>query len=495
MGNQQITRRRFLATAAASSFACTYLPRRVWGANERFYVAGIGVGGKGAGEVADVTRAGGTFVALCDVDEDRAGKTFKKVPGAKRYTDFRVMLEKEKGIDAVTVSTPDHTHAIASLMAMALGKHVYCQKPLTHSIHEARLMARAAAYYKVQTQMGNQAHAGEPIRRAVELVRAGIIGPVREVHTWTNRPIWPQGQKALDERKRLADQPKPTGLAWDLWLGAAPKRPYNACYVPFKWRGWWDFGTGALGDMACHIMDMPYWALDLGAPLYVEAESSGKTMETGPDWSTITYQFAARKSVGGGTLGGAVGPVATVAQPPVKFVWYDGKKDGKQNAPYDLLARATEEAKSGGATEAKSNAKRRKRNRKPSSIDDPRSWDMVLVGDDGMMLFNRGSTKWIITPGTRVEKFADVPKTIRRVPNEDVEWLEACQGGPKALSSFDYSGPFTEMVNLGNLAVRLGQKIEWDAPAMRATNAPEADALIEPKRRKGWELPKVPSNS
>ena len=489
MYDQRISRRKFVATAA-SSFAFTYIPRCVWGANERFYLAGIGVGGKGAGEVRDLTRAGGRFVALCDVDGTRAGKTFKGFPDAKRYRDFRVMLEKEKGIDAVTVSTPDHTHTIASVMAMSLGKHVYCQKPLTHSIYEARVMAQAARYYKVQTQMGNQSHAGEPIRRAVELVRAGIIGPVREVHAWTNRPIWPQGQTALEERKRLAGKPKPADLDWDLWLGPAPMRTYNACYVPFKWRGWWDFGTGALGDMACHIMDMPYWALDLGSPLTVEAESGGQTTETGPYWSTITYQFAARGSVGGGKLGGAVGPKAAVEQPAVKYIWYDGSKDGKQNAPYDLLEKATEEARrtSAGRQVADSRGGRNKR-KTPSTIEDPKRWDMILVGEKGMMLFKRSSTDWMVTPGRRLEQFADVPKTIRRVSNEDVEWVEACKGGPKPLSSFDYAGPFTEMVLLGNLAVRLGKKIEWDAEALKATNAPEADELIRREYRKGWDLP------
>lgn len=480
MRSQRYSRRRFLGTAVASSVAFSYLPRRVWGANERFYVAGIGVGGKGAGEVRDVTSAGGTFVALCDVDESRAEKTFKQFPDAKRYADFRLMLEKEKGIDAVTVSTPDHTHAAASLMAMSMGKHVYCQKPLTHSIHEARLMTRAAKHFGVQTQMGNQAHAGEPIRRGVELVRAGIIGPVREVHAWTNRPIWPQGQAALDERRKLADQQKPNGLNWDLWLGPAPQRPFNKCYVPFRWRGWWDFGTGALGDMACHIMDMAYWALDLGAPDSVEAESGGLTDETGPLWSTITYQFPQRASVGGGELGGATGPQASVAQPPVKFVWYDGKRDGKQNAPYELLKRATAEASA--AADAQNQGDRDK-------IEDPGRWDLVMVGDAGMMLFRRSSTDWLVTPSSRLEAFSDVPRTIRRVRNEDVEWVEACHGGPKPLSSFDYSGPLTEMVLLGNLAVRLDQKIEWDAAALKATKAPEADELIQREYRSGWELP------
>jgi len=491
MRGQRISRRRFLGAAAASSFAFTYLPHRVWGANERFYVAGIGVGGKGAGEVRDVTAAGGTFVALCDVDQDRASKSFQGFPDAKRYTDFRVMLEKEKGIDAVTVSTPDHTHAVASLTAMSLGKHVYCQKPLTHSIYEARLMPRAAKHFGVQTQMGNQAHAGEPIRRGVELVRGGVIGAVREVHAWTNRPIWPQGQAALDERKRLEDQPKPAGLDWDLWLGPAPERPYNGCYVPFRWRGWWDFGTGALGDMACHIMDMAYWALDLGSPLSVEAESDGLTDETGPLWSTITYQFPARESAGGGEWGSATGPKSTVEQPAVKFVWYDGSRDGKQNAPYELLASATEEAAQSSANESSDEEGARRKKRDRGGIDNPGRWDLVMVGDKGLMLFRRNATDWIVTPASRLESLADLPQTIRRVPNEDVEWIEACKGGPKALSSFDYSGPLTEMVLLGNLAVRLGKKIQWDAESLKATNAPEADELIRREYRKGWDLPSI----
>ncbi len=494
MVQQQITRRSFLGLTA-SSLAFTYIPKRVWGANERFYVAGIGVGGKGAGEVTDITKAGGTFVALCDVDEARAAKTFSSFPDAKRYKDFRVMLEKEKGIDAVTVSTPDHVHAVASLTAMSLGKHVYCQKPLTYSIHEARVMEQAAKYYKVQTQMGNQAHAGEPIRRAVELVRAGIIGPVREVHAWTNRPIWPQGQAVLKERDRLAGQPKPEGLDWDLWVGPAPIRDYNACYVPFKWRGWWDFGTGALGDMACHIMDMAYWALDLGAPISVEAESGGQTKETGPDWSTITYQFAARRSAGGGDFGSSVGPKSAVETPALKYVWYDGNRDGKQNAPYELFARAVGEAAKAGAAEARPKPARpgktndKKKKKAAGATDSPGNWDVILVGDEGLMLFRRSSTDWIVTPSARAEQFADTPKIIRRVPNEDAEWIAACKGGPKPLSSFDYSSRLTEMVLLGNLAVRLGKKIEWDTVGLKARNAPEAEALIRRSYRKGWDLP------
>jgi predicted dehydrogenase len=492
MSDQKKMSRREVGAVAATAFAFTYIPRRVWGANDRIHVAGIGVGGKGSGEVKDITAAGGTYVALCDVDATRAAKTFQSISGAKIYTDFREMLEKEKGIDAVSVSTPDHTHAIAALTAMAMGKHVYCQKPLTYTIHEARLMAQAAARFGVKTQMGNQAHAGEPIRRAVELVRAGMIGPVREVHCWTNRPIWPQGQTALDERSKLSGQAKPTDLDWDLWLGPAKQRDFNACYVPFKWRGWWDFGTGALGDMACHIMDMPYWALDLGAPLSVEAESGGQTKETVPEWSTITYQFAARESVGGGTQGSAVGPNAMVRQPAVKFVWYDGMRGDRPNAPYDLIAGATEEARKSSTISPQQeppNEKSKKKKREGDSVDSPGRWDLCLVGDQGTMLFNRNSKEWLVTPGQRGIEFAKTPQSIPRVENEDVEWLTSIRGGPKALSSFDYSGPFTEMVLLGNLAVRLQKRIDWDAKAMKATNAPEADALIRTEYRTGWELP------
>ncbi|MDZ4850836.1 MAG: Gfo/Idh/MocA family oxidoreductase [Pirellulaceae bacterium] len=492
MASRKITRRKF-NVAASTAFAFTYIPKRVWGANDRFYVAGIGVGGKGAGEVKDITAAGGKFVALCDVDASRASKTFESFPDAKIYTDFREMLDKEKGIDAVSVSTPDHTHAIASLTAMAMGKHVYCQKPLTYTIHEARLMTRAAEHFKVKTQMGNQAHAGEPIRRAVELIRAGIIGPVREVHAWTNRPIWPQGAKALQDRIDLSKQPKPSDLDWDLWLGPAKLRDYNACYTPFKWRGWWDFGTGALGDMACHIMDMPYWALDLGAPVSVEAEAGGHTSEIGPEWSKITYQYAARQKVGGGTLGASVGPVAKVEQPAVKFVWYDGNRDGRPNAPIDLLAKATEEAKRTAPpnppAESDDAKSKKTKKRDAEGLDSPSRWDLIMVGDLGTMLFKRDSVQWIISPGSRALEFANVPVTIPRVENEDIEWIQSCRGGNKALSSFDYAGPFTEAVVLGTLAIRLGKKIEWDSKKLRSPNAPEADALIRSEYRKGWELP------
>jgi predicted dehydrogenase len=443
MSAPKYTRRQFVGATAASAFAFTYVPARVFGANERLNVAGIGVGGKGASDVGGAAEAGCNIVALCDVDQTRAAGTIKKFPDAKLYTDFRVMLEKRKDIDAVTVSTPDHTHAVAAVMAMRMGKHVYCQKPLTHSVHEARVMAETAAKYGVATQMGNQAHAGEPIRRAVELVRAGIIGPVHEVHTWTNRPIWPQGM-----REAAAPKPVPSTLDWDLWLGPAPWREYGDGYVPFQWRGWWDFGTGALGDMACHIMDMAYWALDLKAPSTVEAASEGGNAQSPPWWSTITYEFPARGD-----------------QRPVKFLWYDGYRGP--------------------------NGKESPQNLPPAEIlegEDPKRWGTVLVGEKGKMFFNRGRTDWLIKPESIFDSFAAPPMTLPRVENEDVEWVSACKGGPAALSNFGYAGPFTEMVLLGNVAIRVGKKVQWDAKNMSCPNAPEADKFLRREYREGWTL-------
>ncbi len=445
MNHHRHSRRTFLKAASTAAAVATFIPRTVWGAGEQVNVGCVGIGGKGASDVTGAAGAGGNIIALCDVDTKRRGpKIVEQFPKATFYHDFREMLEKEKNLDAVTVSTPDHTHVHPAVMAMRLGKHVYCQKPLTHSIWEARLMTDTARETGVATQMGNQAHAGEPIRRAVELVRAGMIGKVNEVHAWTNRPIWPQ---AVQEKP--AGEPVPETLDWDLWLGPAPDQPYSSAYVPFKWRGWWDFGTGALGDMGCHILDMPFWALDLKYPTSVEAQQEGNTPVSGPVWSTVTYTFPAGAN-----------------HNELKYVWYDGvSKQGGHTPPAEVLADAgmpPDEAVS--------------------------RFNLVMIGEKGKLYFNRGNTKWVTSPKSLSEQYTSTPVTLARVANEDVEWITACKGGPAALSNFSYSGPLTEFVLLGNLAVRAGQKIEWNGERMKATNCPAADQYIRRAYRKGWEL-------
>jgi predicted dehydrogenase len=310
--SRPFSRRRFIQTAAAAS-TTLILPRYVLGQgrdkspSDKLNIAGVGIGGQGAHDLAQFE--GHNIVALCDVDADYAGRTFARYPQARRHTDYRRMLEEQKDIDAVVIATPDHTHACIALAAMQAGKHVYCEKPLTHSVWEARQLPQAARENKVATQMGNQGQASEQSRRLCEMIADGAIGPVREVHVWTDRPsnglfneYWPQGIN------RPTDSPPvPSTLDWDLWLGPAPARPYHPAYLPFRWRGWWDFGTGALGDIGCHSLDPVFRALKLGRPDSVEASSTRVNGETFPLASMVTYQFPARE-----------------AMPPVKLVWYDG---------------------------------------------------------------------------------------------------------------------------------------------------------------------------
>ena len=443
-----MTRRRFIGVSAVTTFGFQVVPSRVFGANSRLAVAGIGSGGKGRADITGAAKAGADIVALCDVDESRAAAMFKTHAKAKRFADFRVMLEKMgKSIDACTISTPDHTHAAATSMAMKMGKHCYTQKPLTHDVYEARHLTRLAGETGVTTQMGNQAHAGEPIRRAVELVRAGIIGNVTEAHIWTNRPIWPQGMK---KRPVRADVPK--GLNWDLWLGSAAQRPYGEGYVPFSWRGWWDFGTGALGDMACHIMDMAWWSLELGSPTSVSARHGGNTDESAPNWAVIDYHFGYRGS-----------------RPPVKLVWYDGNKNGVQNAP---------SLETTGGVEMV--AKGRK------------GYGSMLIGDKGRMFFSRSGTGWRITGRDQDEVKQIELKTLKSLPRTKdnyVEWLNAVTGnGHKPLSRFEIAGPFTEMVLLGNLAIRAGEPVQWDAKELRSTNSEKANRFVRREYGPGWKL-------
>jgi len=407
--------------------------------DEKMNVACIGIGGKGRSDA--LAMAGENVVALCDV-EDRPPKVEKVLdayPTAKRYKDYREMLEEmDDQIDAVTVSTPDHTHFPATMMAISMGKHVFCQKPLTHTIWEARQLTEAARRHGVATQMGNQGHAGEGPRLLCEWLWAGAIGDVHEVHLWTNRPGTGWGISAGDDRP-TDKPPVPDTLDWNLWLGTAPWRPYHPLYVPEKWRSWWDFGTGALGDMGCHIVDATFWALDLGYPTSVNARSSSVNDETIPKWSIITYEFPRRGSM-----------------PPVKLVWYDGGK-----MP-----------------------------RRPAELESDRELDpsggQVIVGDKGTIVADATCHSPRIIPESKMRTFLRnrPPKTIPRSPGHVEEWVRACKGGAPAMSNFDYAGPLTEVVLLGNLAVRARKTIEFDPVSMRVANVPEANKYIRTKFRR-----------
>jgi predicted dehydrogenase len=422
------------------------------GPNAKLNVACIGTGGRGEASVKGTKDE--NIVALCDVDEKRlnaAGENHAK--GAKKYTDYRIMLEEQgKNIDAVTVGTPDHHHAPAAVRALRMGKHVYVEKPMTHNIYEARTLTQLAAEKKVATQMGNQGHSRNDRRRMVEALQQGIIGNVTEVHCWTNRPIWPQGI----ERPAKTD-PVPAHLHWDEWIGPAPMRPYvENVYHSFKWRGWWDFGTGALGDMACHIMDAAFWGLKLGYPVSAEAEGDPLSKETGPNWMIVRCQFPAR-----GTM------------PPLKFTWYDGGKLPPQQIAGPI--KLSEETKDGVKILAKNGN--------------------IIVGDKGTILVtDEQSGGWQVWADGKLIPHKDlkVEQTLPRVPKEmdghHDEWLRACKGGPKSLGDFSYSGPFTETVLIGIPAFRTGKKLEWDGPNMKATNCPEADQYIKREYRKGWEV-------
>ena len=425
-------RRDFLKTSAVAGvgfWVSTAAAEEKKNALESVRFAAIGIGGKGGGDTADAAKSG-DLVAICDVDESRLDASAKKYPKAKPFTDYRTMLEEMgKSIDAVTVSTPDHSHAPASAMAMRMGKHCFTQKPLTHTLHEARKLAEIAREMKVMTQMGNQGTAGGGLRTQAAQVRAGALGTVKEVHVWTNRPIWPQGGDSP------APAEAPANLKWDLWLGPMAERPFGKGYHPFAWRGFWDFGTGALGDMACHTLNMPFMALDLRDPIAVEAESSGHNKIMYPKWSVIKYWFPARGD-----------------RPAVTMTWYDG---GKRPAK-ELI---------GGM--------------------DPASSGSLIISEKGSLYSpgdNGGGGKFLGN--------AEQPKVeVAGSPGHFAEWVQAIKTGKQAMSNFpDYAGPLTETVLLGNLAVWAGKKVEWDAKNLKATNAPEVESLIRPEYRKGWTL-------
>lgn len=402
-------------------------------------VAFVGVGGRGGSDLNEATKAGCTAAALVDVDSVRLGTAAKKHPNARTFDDWRKMLdEMHNEIDAVLVATPDHNHAQVTMAAIRLGKHVYCEKPLTYEIWEARQIAEAARKYKVCTQMGNQHHSEDGLREQVDAIKAGIIGPIKEVHVWTDRPggWWPQ------PAKHMGEQAAPETLNYDTWIGPAAMRPYDPAYLPFKWRGWWDFGTGALGDMGCHLIDPPYWALDLDAPISVEAKCEGGTKETGPAWSMIEYHFAAKRE-----------------RAAVKLTWYDGGK----LPPRDLTDDEPLPDKKNG---------------------------VLYVGEKGTVFAATGGACQAVGPKAKDTPTKAPKQVLPHSPGHHAEWLRAIMNNDpqSALSNFDYAGPLTETVLLGNLAIKLNKKIVWNSEEMKAINASEAKHLIHRERRKGWEL-------
>ncbi len=432
----QPNRRTFIKTSTAASVgywaAGGVALAQSNSANEQIQFACIGVGGKGRSDSADAGRHG-KVVAICDIDGEtveRAGNRFKD---AATYRDFRRMFtEMSDKIDAVTVSTPDHNHAVAAVMAMKAGKHCFCQKPLTHSISEARVVREVASETGVATMMGNQGTALNTLREAAAVVQSGVLGNIKEVHVWTNRPVWPQGIERPTEVKGI-----PNHIHWDEWIGPAPYRPYHEAYHPFKWRGFWDFGTGALGDMACHTLNMPFMALDLRDPVAVSAETSGHNKETYPAWSIIDFDFPARGNRG-----------------PVKLKWYDG---GKRPDPTLL------------------------------SGEQPVASGALVVGDEGK-LYSTGdyADAWRLLGGLAPPKIE-----YEKSPGHFVEWVNAIRGEKPATSNFpNYAGPLTETILLGNLAVWFGggRRIEWDAEKLMSPNTPEAAQMVKRGYRAGYSL-------
>ena len=447
-----LDRRGFLQATSLAGFGILVPGARGEAPNDKLNFACIGVGGKGSGDT-DQVGALGNIVALCDIDSRRLDKKGEAFPEAKRFADFRKLLEDHSlKIDAVVVSSPDHSHAAAAVMAMRLGKHVYCQKPLAHSPYEARLMRETAAKMKVATQMGNQGTAHPGFRSGVELIRAGTIGAIREVHVWTNRPFkyWKQAPDVVTRPESL---PVPPHVAWDVWLGPAQERPYNPIYHPHDWRGWWDFGTGAMGDMACHTANLPFMALKLGLPTRVHAESGEVNPETYPAWATITYEFPARGEL-----------------PPVTLTWYEGARDGKRHLPPTELFHGETPSSSGS----------------------------LLVGEKGSISSqgDNGADQ-LLLPLHRFEgkQPAATPEELKRQSrtgdaDHKAEWVRAIRANDPTIawSHFGYSGTLTEAMLLGNVAVRLGKPIDFDADSGRVTNAPEASRFIRPDFRKGWNL-------
>jgi predicted dehydrogenase len=453
--NNSNSRRDFIRNTAIAASAFTIIPRYVMGGkgytapSDKLNIACVGLGGKGRVDIDGVKSE--NIIALCDVDQvqasmvknnmftDLSKNAYDAFPKARHYVDFREMLEKEKDIDAVTVSTPDHTHAIITMTAMKMGKHVYTQKPITRTVEESMKIVEFAKKSGVATQMGNQGHANPGPRILNELIWQAAIGKVTEVHIWTDRPIWPQGIA----KRPTQLLPVPSTLDWNLWLGPSPDRPYHSDYLPMKWRGWWDFGCGALGDMGCHLFDYPFWALKLTAPLTIEAYSSPVFEETAPIASMITYTF---KSGLDGSL--------------VNVIWYDGGL--KPSMPEGLVTESALWKKGSG---------------------------LVFKGDRGTIVYGHHQPKPVLLVNGKEQDYGTPKEMIPRSPGHYQEWINECKGSKdRAMSNFDYAGPLNEAVLLGNVAVRSKQKLVWDAEKKMVSNVPEANKFLRAECRSGWEL-------
>ncbi len=446
---KKTTRRRFLGTAATAAAAIGASPFSRFaiaepGKTSKINVAVVGAAGMGGYALGEA--AGENLVAICDVDDDRAAGAYKKHPDVPRFKDFRVMLDKmSKDIDAVAISTPDHTHFPAAMAAMERGKHVFVQKPLAHNIWQIRTLRKAAHHYKVITQMGNQGHTFDGMLRIKEWVDAGVIGDITEVIAWTNRPNPPWF--IPPDSFPLAEQPVPATLDWNLWQGPVAARPFNSAYVPIQWRGWWDYGCGALGDIGCHTFDAPFWALDLGAPTKVEVDRIDPPGDGFiPMSSVVTYHFPARGE-----------------KPPVVMKWFE----------------------------------------KGHEVPKPKRWDQEVPLSDKGGMYMEGTKETLyhedmrptspqLTPDDRFNQQKPVLKEIERLPavgkgGPIAEWFRAIRGeGPMPGSNFDYAVPLTEVVLLGAIAQRTGKTIEWDAENMTIKGQPELDVLIKEPVREGW---------
>lgn len=437
------SRRNFIGTSATALAGFTIVPSfAVSGLghtppSDKLNIAGIGIGGKGKVNLDNMQ--GQNIVALCDVDWDYAEPVFKKYKKAKKWKDYREMFDKHKDIDAVVIATPDHTHAITAAAAMQLGKHVYLQKPLTHSVWESRYLTNLAKTTGVVTQMGNEGHSGDTVYEVTEVVHSGCLGEVTEAHVWTNRPIWRQGMP-----KPVKEVKVPRTLDWDLFIGPAKMRPYNPEYHPWIWRGWWDFGTGALGDMGCHLLDVPNYALRLGAPLAFQASSSLVNTESAPVAAQVTYLFPARENL------------PYCGAPELKLTWYDGGLMPPR--PFSLPVDAPMDPGGG----------------------------FMLIGSKAILIARAYGANWKVYQDGK-EIIPEVKVKLDRIPDDpqgggrhEMHWVNCCKNGGKPASDFSYAGPFNEMVVMGNLAVRmqsLQRTLLWDSENMKVTNISDSDKL------------------